>query len=838
MAQYMERSVMALSDEALKASGSVDGIDDSSSPSYNWQHPPSFYCPISKQVMHEPVVLSDGHSYERRHIERWLQDRNTSPVSNDALPQKEIFPNHALRNAIEEYFEQVFSVHRRAICKTIKCPAADQSLGSNQPLLCTIDALMQCSFLMNADLSVECILQQIMDQARNLLGTEAASVFLVDVEKKELYSSVNSSGSEIRIPITSGIAGHVASTGETVVIDDAYSDDRFNRGNDLKTGFRTHNMMCVPLKMKKGMIIGVVQLINKTCSGVFSRSADSSRPGFTQQDLQFLQVFASQAATAVANCGGVLRETCNQPQQLTEDTEREENSEHDTSSELKQIPDPDISPKTCSITGADDIKVRDVLQDAFNGWNFDGVELAEITGNKPLSTLGMYLFEETGLVTGLDLDAKKLKNFLVALENGYDDTNPYHNRAHAASVMHAMYALLKHGGLASILTSLSPDADKCARKREELGMLACLLAAAMHDHEHMGLSNEFLVRTGHVRAVLYNDQHVNEHHHAASGFAILQKEDCNFASAFAGEDFSQLRNLVIELILGTDMANGGKIQKSFGEVFGSLSGTKKTSPPTPVCREDAVLLLQMAMKCADLGHLALGYDVHRKWVERLEQEFFAQGDREKSLGLSASFLMDRDKPGCSQTQVSFFQLVALPLFQSLVDVVPLARPMLDAVTSNSQRWRLLDEAADGHTPSCGRRGSKASIGTGVSTACGDESSVFDTLASGSMMLDGLDFGATGSEVSLNDSCGVASERSADCKLSTQDSEVQGESRCDRFLPLSSLGASIPSSKKKSGRARQRAARWWASVRQRTPSPDTISPFDSGTPVSQNRFYVY
>ena len=67
-------------------------------------YPPSFYCPISHQVMHDPVVLSDGHSYERRHIETWLGDRKTSPKTGAVLPSNFMFPNHALRNSIEEYF--------------------------------------------------------------------------------------------------------------------------------------------------------------------------------------------------------------------------------------------------------------------------------------------------------------------------------------------------------------------------------------------------------------------------------------------------------------------------------------------------------------------------------------------------------------------------------------------------------------------------------------------------------------------------------------------------------------------------------------------------------------
>jgi hypothetical protein len=230
-----------------------------------------------------------------------------------------MFPNHALRNAIEEYFQQVFNAHRRAIRKSISRP---EDLGSNAALLRTIDALMQCSLLMNADLNTECVLRQIMDEAKALVGAEAASVFLLDSSRQNLYSTVNSTGRGLQIPVTCGIAGHVATTGESVVIQDAYHDKRFNKSVDVRTGFKTQNMMCVPLRSKRGRIIGVVQLINKTQAGLCARvregmvsepaevsaaEAAESTSGFMSDDLHFLQVFASQAATAIGNDSGSER---------------------------------------------------------------------------------------------------------------------------------------------------------------------------------------------------------------------------------------------------------------------------------------------------------------------------------------------------------------------------------------------------------------------------------------------------------------------------------------------------------------------------------------------------
>ncbi|CAE8739809.1 unnamed protein product, partial [Polarella glacialis] len=742
-----------------------EGAVTEGSPASRWQHPPSFYCPISQQCMHDPVVLSDGHTYERRHIERWLQNRNTSPVSGLVLKQKDLFPNHALRNAIDEYFQQVFSVHRHAIRKTIQseCP---KSLWSNALLLRTIDALMQCSLLVNADLSTESVLRKIMDEAKTLLGAEVASVFLVDAAHQELYSTINSTGGMLRIPLTVGIAGHVASSGEPVVIHNAYEDDRFNKEVDVKTGFKTRNILCVPLKTKKGGVMGVAQLINKTRTGVLESptSSDDDHDGhdpaedahFSAEDVHFLQVFASQAASAIANSGAL---------EADEFEESGANNSVDDcrggccdavlkscfrgllkkqlSRELKKQ-----GVEEAAEQQADNWQALKLLDASFGAWQLDTLSLAQATGNEPLSTLGNYLFDRLGLVDHFGLDRAKLSSFLHEIERGYDDSNKYHNRSHAASVMYAMYALLEQGGLSESAASAVSVEGHSDESKKRLVTMACLIAAAVHDFEHLGLSNDFLMKTCDERALRYNDQHVNENHHAAAAFAVLHRAENNFLAGLPPSDVSFVRRLVIDMVLGTDMVDNGKILKSFVDKLDgrapSASSSSSSFTFAPASPEEATLLLQVGMKCSDLGHLALAWDVHVQWVRRLEEEFFAQGDKEKERGLPVSFLMDRSKPGAAATQVGFFEFVVLPLFRSLVRAAPAANPLLVSVLENYQRWR--DEA------------SPPELTAAVQDAPGSSS----------------------------DPASVA--ESSDT--------VQ--------------------SKRKSGRSRQRAAKWWAGVRQRTP----------------------
>jgi hypothetical protein len=65
--------------------------------------PPSFFCSITLALMRDPVFAADGHSYERSAIAEWLRSSNSSPKTGTQLSSKELVPNHALRNAIEEW---------------------------------------------------------------------------------------------------------------------------------------------------------------------------------------------------------------------------------------------------------------------------------------------------------------------------------------------------------------------------------------------------------------------------------------------------------------------------------------------------------------------------------------------------------------------------------------------------------------------------------------------------------------------------------------------------------------------------------------------------------------
>ena len=121
------------------------------------------------------------------------------------------------------------------------------------------------------------------------VGAERGSVFLYDAPRAELYSRVSEGRfrREIRMQSSAGVAGHVFAGGKGVIVEDAYSDPRFNRAVDSVTGFITKNILCVPLRTLKGEIVGVAELLNKH---------DGK---FTDHDLDLLELMIEQAAVAL-----------------------------------------------------------------------------------------------------------------------------------------------------------------------------------------------------------------------------------------------------------------------------------------------------------------------------------------------------------------------------------------------------------------------------------------------------------------------------------------------------------------------------------------------------------
>ena len=120
---------------------------------------------------------------------------------------------------------------------------------------------------------INVLLKVIAEETKNAIQADRCTVFIFDKEKNELWSKValGMESQEIRFPADKGLAGYVVQTGESVNIQDAYSDPRFNKDVDMKSGYHTQTILCMPIKNNNQEIIGAFQVLNKI-DGVFTKN--------------------------------------------------------------------------------------------------------------------------------------------------------------------------------------------------------------------------------------------------------------------------------------------------------------------------------------------------------------------------------------------------------------------------------------------------------------------------------------------------------------------------------------------------------------------------------------
>jgi phosphoserine phosphatase RsbU/P len=152
--------------------------------------------------------------------------------------------------------------------------------------------LVEASQTLHGTLDEKELLSVLLSTASSAVNAERGTVYLKSDDGNEIWSRVVDAGGQsltIRLPLGRGIAGTVAKTGETINIPDAYKDSRFDPSTDRRSGFRTRSILCVPIRNRKGGVVGVFQLLNRR-EGVFE-----------QADVEFLESLSIHAALAIEN---------------------------------------------------------------------------------------------------------------------------------------------------------------------------------------------------------------------------------------------------------------------------------------------------------------------------------------------------------------------------------------------------------------------------------------------------------------------------------------------------------------------------------------------------------
>uniref|UniRef100_A0A8D3C813 Phosphodiesterase n=1 Tax=Scophthalmus maximus TaxID=52904 RepID=A0A8D3C813_SCOMX len=267
-------------------------------------------------------------------------------------------------------------------------------------------------------------------------------------------------------------------------------------------------------------------------------------------------------------------------------------------------------------------------------WNFDVFALNSASSDHALQTL---FFE---LITRYELNSLPV----CTRERGYcRHSNPYHSHVHAADVTQTLHCLLLRSGLVHWLT--------------ELEVMASLFAAAIHDYEHTGTTNNFHIHTKSEFALIYNDRAVQESHHLSAAFRLLQDDQMNIFINLTREEWMELRSLVIEMVLSTDMSSHLLQVKAM-----------KSCLQQQERRIDKPKALSLLLHTADISHPSKPWALHSRWTKALMEEFFRQGDREAELGLPFSPLCDRKSTLVAESQIGFIDFIVYPTFSLLTDM--------------------------------------------------------------------------------------------------------------------------------------------------------------------------
>ncbi len=305
------------------------------------------------------------------------------------------------------------------------------------------------------------------------------------------------------------------------------------------------------------------------------------------------------------------------------------------------------------------------LEDVFTKWDVDYDELCTKLGDNALTSLGKCWIANQGFEDALPVDGVRLGTYMETIERQYLDV-PYHNRRHVFGVLHFMGMLLGQQEVTRMLRESGGESLPIYR-------FAAFMAAFVHDVGHRGLTNAHLCASLDNVALVHNDNSPNENMHTSTAFLTMFEDGKNFLHTASMRTLRTYRSTIIRLVTLTDMQRHNEVVAKFREHCSA--GTM-----------DCLTCLAFLLVCADLGHTAMSWKQHERWVLCLQEEMFRQGDREKSGNHDVSPLCDRSKGGLVRCQVPFFDMVVLPMYSTLYDVCPETVGLLENARNNRQTW--------------------------------------------------------------------------------------------------------------------------------------------------------
>jgi hypothetical protein len=278
------------------------------------------------------------------------------------------------------------------------------------------------------------------------------------------------------------------------------------------------------------------------------------------------------------------------------------------------------------------------------------------------------LMEKHDLFKILKISTGKFLNFAKTIQANYKKVQ-YHNKTHGADVAQTLYSFLMKG-------------DWMARgQMDNIDLFSMIIAGCVHDYEHPGFNAAFLMKTNDKLAVRYNDISVLENHHVAATFEVINLTENNIMEKMPLEEKKDVRRMMIEMILSTDMS------KHFADL-GKFKSRVSASNFDPA-EGDKQICMNMGMHIADISNPSKTWEISLKWTEWLYDEFFAQGDKERDLGMQISDLMDRTTINIAKSSIGFVDVIVEPAYVAFEMFQSHLKQNIDNIKINKKKWQDL-----------------------------------------------------------------------------------------------------------------------------------------------------
>lgn len=269
-----------------------------------------------------------------------------------------------------------------------------------------------------------------------------------------------------------------------------------------------------------------------------------------------------------------------------------------------------------------------------------------------------------------------LWRFVQAVQETYrpESSVPYHNFYHCVDVTHATYLLIKRLRVPARMTSL-----EC---------FALMVAAVGHDMDHPGVGNSYLINSRDPLALTYNDLSVLENRHVACLYSLVrQRPESDVFEALDPSQWREVRKLVVATVLHTDMAKHFPMVSKLRAILETPNEKdaflQSTSP------EDRSLLLCIILHVADISNPSRPPYIAERWADRILEEFFRQGDKERGAGHVISPLCDSSSTSKPGSQLDFLEFIVIPLFVLLYKIFPEIWELVDNAFVTWQHWHML-----------------------------------------------------------------------------------------------------------------------------------------------------